>query len=778
MANIFLSLVVLAGDGAGAWVDVSSIGPEKTLTVDGGAFAGAIYIEGSNDAQASAAPSSVGPFTGGFSAPQTFVQAWNFMRVRRASSGDRPGAPTVGVAGPSAISNIFAAMNVPNGDGFGTPTTLSGGGDVNTFSVVGTIVGQILIETSSDGTNFVPTLIFTAGANVAQSQNVVGVLNAARVRVRGAGTSPAPLVAVGSGATSGAAGGGFPGYGGTPPAIGTGAAGTSALVSRGDHTHDGVHTVNGAGGDVTVTAFPGFGGAPPAIAAAAAPGTATTASRSDHTHAGVHSVNGLLGDVLVNGVATLDTVNTSGAELSALPSASSTAGALAWVVSVGAVFRLQQSVLTVDHITVETANGKAGYQWVRVDWFNRNWAAQTAYVVDGQNSTGLASDENTGLTSASPLLTLQEVSRRLAFATIATGVTINVTLLSSCLTTDKVLWTFGVQPGAAAGTGLVVTGTPTIIYTGTVTSFAQQTPGPASSATDNQLVDSGIPVSYTASGLTGSGKLYQRTNGTAAWWFPLKDLGSKTLRMTDAVNVTSSSILALAANDTYTVSTLTKIYDQSFTASGRVAYVKFVFCDDNSTTPATPQSTPKNDPNVVYDRCTFAATREIGNCRIMNCGFFGAATFITAPGIFRMDAGCFVGTGSSTVVSSTLANIDFVVLRIHFQGVSLFLNSTGNGVGDPAFYDTATDGLVVVTGGAEINSVSGVGNAGKMIRCSDYNAVIGYNSTTTPTLQVACSSDPLPIKCGDTAIPGTSIAAGALPLTAEITTRVLGVVPF
>jgi hypothetical protein len=329
VANVFLTLPVPADDGIGAWVDVSSLAPEKTITVDGGAFGGSLYIEGSNDAQASAAPCSIGPFVGGFSVPSTFVQTWNYLRTRRTGSGG-VGTPTVGVAGPSAIANVFGAMNVPTGDGNGTPITLSGGGDANTFSVVGTVVGQLLIETSSDGVNFVPSLIFTAGVT-AQTQNLTGVLNAARVRVRGSGGAAGPLVAVGSGATAGAAGGGFPGYGGTPPAIGTGAAGTSALVSRSDHTHDGVHTVNGAGGDVTVTAFPGFGGAPPAVGTAAA-GTASTASHSDHTHAGTSSVNGATGaatlavaeDLTLAGVAPALTIGQTLAATWSLPVSSAT----------------------------------------------------------------------------------------------------------------------------------------------------------------------------------------------------------------------------------------------------------------------------------------------------------------------------------------------------------------------------------------------------------------------------------------------------------------------
>lgn len=306
MANAFLALVVPAGDGVGAWVDVSSMSPERTISVDGGAFGGSIYIEGSNDAQASAAPAAVGPFVGPTFAPQLFLQAWNFLRVRRVASGG-VGTPTVTLAGPAAIANVFAAMNVPTADGVGTNTDISGGGDVNTFNVVGPFTGQLLIRTSTDGVNFSPTLIFDSGSAVGQT--VVGVLSSCHIRRRGVTGGPAPLVSVGSQATSGAAGGGFPGYGAAPPAIAAAsAAGASALVSRGDHTHQGAlesgaytapAALQSSGllsqtfalGVATLaitaipTAFPGFGGAPPAITSTSSAGAAGTASRSDHTHA-------------------------------------------------------------------------------------------------------------------------------------------------------------------------------------------------------------------------------------------------------------------------------------------------------------------------------------------------------------------------------------------------------------------------------------------------------------------------------------------------------------
>lgn len=312
MANVFASLPVPAAPGVGAWVDVSAMGPERTISVDGGAFDGSILLEGSNDAQVSSPPAAVGPFNGPTFAPKTFTQAWNFLRVRRVNGSG--GTPSVTIAAPAAVANVFGALVVPASDGVGAALDISGGGDVNTFTCMGAFTGQILIETSTDGVNFSPTLLFEIGGTIGFTLN--GVLSAARVRRRGPGTAGTPLVSVGSQATAGAAGGAFPGYAAAPPAIAAvSSAGASALVSRGDHTHQGAlesgaysppAALQSTGvlfqtfalGVATFaivalpTSFPGFGGAPPAVANASSAGAAGTASRSDHTHAGVASLNG------------------------------------------------------------------------------------------------------------------------------------------------------------------------------------------------------------------------------------------------------------------------------------------------------------------------------------------------------------------------------------------------------------------------------------------------------------------------------------------------------
>ncbi len=82
------------------------------------------------------------------------------------------------------------------------------------------------------------------------------------------------------------------------PVASVGAIGVSPAASPGDHAHEGVHSVNGMTGDVTVSGGGTlYTSVPNPIAATGAVGVATAASPGDHVHEGVHSVNGLKGDV-------------------------------------------------------------------------------------------------------------------------------------------------------------------------------------------------------------------------------------------------------------------------------------------------------------------------------------------------------------------------------------------------------------------------------------------------------------------------------------------------
>ncbi len=206
MANQYVSLPVPAVDGVGAWVDTSLLAPGKVLSVDGGPFSGTIYIEGSNDNQVSAAPVDVLPFTSDAQAPANCVATLQFMRVRRSGTiTTTAGAPTVRVSAELG-TNIFGALAVPAGNGVGAAIDLSGGGNLNTFNVVGSLVGveQLLIEISNDaGVTWSPALLFDSGGQV--GRNYDGVIGQARVRRRISLGTTAPLVSVGSGDSEGSA---------------------------------------------------------------------------------------------------------------------------------------------------------------------------------------------------------------------------------------------------------------------------------------------------------------------------------------------------------------------------------------------------------------------------------------------------------------------------------------------------------------------------------------------------------------------------------------------
>ncbi len=201
MANTFLALPVPATDGVGAWVDVSGLSPAKTLTLDGGAFAGQLFVECSNNGQVSAAPAPVPILQAGLPNAIEFVATLQWMRVRRVGSSSGPaGTPAVVVGAPSSAGNVFATLAVPAVNGTGAPSSLAAGGEINTFAVVGPFVGSIFIELSNDGTDFSSNLRFDSGAGVPQT--FVGVVSSARVRQALTSGSPLPTVAAGSGSDS------------------------------------------------------------------------------------------------------------------------------------------------------------------------------------------------------------------------------------------------------------------------------------------------------------------------------------------------------------------------------------------------------------------------------------------------------------------------------------------------------------------------------------------------------------------------------------------------
>jgi hypothetical protein len=138
------------------------------------------------------------------------------------------------------------------------------------------------------------------------------------------------------------------------------------------------------------------------------------------------------------------------------------------------------STAAVNGITVVATSTGAG-RWLRQRVHIPHYTDQVPWFFDGQNVSGLASDENDGRTALTPLLTIAEFARRLAVAKYARNFgPYSWTLLSNVLTTDSFQWTFDLDTigdvaqlydGGTEGRIIVINATPTVIGTGTVGSY-------------------------------------------------------------------------------------------------------------------------------------------------------------------------------------------------------------------------------------------------------------------------------------------------------------------
>lgn len=374
---------------------------------------------------------------------------------------------------------------------------------------------------------------------------------------------------------------------------------------------------------------------------------------------------------VVKAIILADSVNTTGTALSGIASGKYSVPALAWVVTVGAFFELQQSALSVDNLTVVTASGKAGYQWLRVNLQNRFWTSKNTYFIDGANSTGTASDENLGTTSGAALKTFGELARRLFSPETTLTLTVNVLSDSTDAANFSAIY------------NMTIVGTPTVIYTGTITSWTAQALGPA--ADDNQLVDSGIPVSYTASGLLAAGVIFQDAARGAAWW-GAKDLGSKTLRSTVPCDSTANTLLTPVAGDTYTASTLPKIGTLGFNGS--------------VSSTSTPRITLRllnlsasSPPFTILDRCAITFGTLTSASRLYrNCGFFTVQNFMgplsDAPAVIVY--GLMLGPAGNSINSTTVGDIQ--IGGVTFQSCAWSTGQQANTLqnGRCSFHDTTS----------------------------------------------------------------------------------------
>lgn len=494
----------------------------------------------------------------------------------------------------------------------------------------------------------------------------------------------------------------------------------------------------------------------------------TTSATGTNTLTGTTSVNGVgnINGQPIAAVIVATTVNGSGTPLSGISAVALAAGStLAWVASVGAYFRLQISALPVDHITVETASGLGGAQWLRLNLLNAVWEAQATWWIDPQNSSGTASDENSGFTNTTQLRTYGEHARRL-FDAQPVNVTVSV---SSNLTA-------GDAPSySCRGAGpLTFQGVPTVLHTGAVTTFTNQVSTAA--ADDIEIVDATIPASFTASGLLVSAVLFKRTNGAARYWWASKDLGGAspacTLRIS-VPNTTGGGASTLANGDTYTASTLPTAPALSF-PSMDVSGVALQFLDlSGDSRTDLPDTVSRNHcwasqlPPVAHVNPGINAVGSAGNIVSALASIRGA----TLQGLIR-------GSG---IQSLQLTNGQFTVNGPTLQGVGLLV------IG-PAFievlarisiHDVTTPAamLVVQEGGRagiqNLGCIGGKGNTVKIANLGEGTGAIRQGgqlmlSVATPWV-TGSTTDTTPITLANSSFTVATIAALQGPAGCNLT---------
>lgn len=153
MANIYFNLPAPAGNGSGAWVDVSTSGSLKTL--EASAILGTVNVEFTNElVPLNATP--VASFPNGGQITVSLAARWMRVTVTGFRGG---GAPNVDV-GCNDDGAQFANLPAPAGTGTGTAVNVSALGQFKTIQVAGPFRGSTVIEITQDNVTWEPAMTF------------------------------------------------------------------------------------------------------------------------------------------------------------------------------------------------------------------------------------------------------------------------------------------------------------------------------------------------------------------------------------------------------------------------------------------------------------------------------------------------------------------------------------------------------------------------------------------------------------------------------------------
>lgn len=372
-----------------------------------------------------------------------------------------------------------------------------------------------------------------------------------------------------------------------------------------------------------------------------------------------------------------DGIVTGAIQLASIGAALLQAGTIAYVNSVDDSFQLQANTQTPDNITIVAASGKAGFNWVRLGIYSARWAAVTAWTIDPANISTTANDENP---STGNLLTYSELARRLSQVVFTAPITI--TVISDQQPSDKPVFTYK----TTAEQQVNFVGVPTILHTGSVTSYVAATVG-TPAADDNQMGDTGIPTSFTASGLMAQGVLFQRTNGTPVAWWAAKDLGSKTIRVAWPMNLSAiTTIQTLSPGDTYTASALPLFSNAIFPVG-----------QEFGTTIKNFKSSRFNNPGgeqLLYQQVWFTAAGRDGGA-FQNCAFSTNYAWGANGGQGSRSAvtgGLFMGTGTTTYSIESFQTMNFEGNALTVQSARILIELSQVVAFQINFYDVPDNG--------------------------------------------------------------------------------------
>lgn len=207
MANLFLPIPSLAGNGAGTPVDVSAMGASKTIVVSGSwTLDPTINIEINNDLLQRGTWSPLETLQGAGMKVVNVACRWMRTRVVNFRGGI---APVVNVGGPMTGTS-FAELVAPPGNGNGAAVDISTLGVFKTVTVGDEFRGALIIEVSTDGSTQWAQVL-----SVSRPGQVTFVAASKWARARRVGVpvlSPGlPIINIGAAdAPGGGGGGGWP----------------------------------------------------------------------------------------------------------------------------------------------------------------------------------------------------------------------------------------------------------------------------------------------------------------------------------------------------------------------------------------------------------------------------------------------------------------------------------------------------------------------------------------------------------------------------------------